>query len=214
MATLGSETWTGTTGAAWPAQWVNGSNQGTATIQANAGRLLADGTGYRRIHRFLNVPAVGKSEVYVEATVAALTEHYGYVFLRSNSAIGDVPYPNGYGVVLTPNATTYTMELADGQYGEYIQTTAPLTYTVGGKLGIRMGVDGTTFRSKVWPLTASEPASWVLTSVDTDNAYPSGRLELGYLSGAANPGITFDNMVLTDGAAAVASPKGSMMLAF
>lgn len=211
MVTLATETWTGTTGAAWPSQWVAGSTQGTATIQSNAGRLLADGNGYRRVNRFLNVADATTSELYVEATVAALTEHYGYAFLRST--VGDTAYPVGYGVVLTPATSTYTMELGYGT-GESVQTTAPLTYTAGARYGIRLRVDGFTFRSRVWNLTGSEPTTWALTSTDADSSFPSGKAWLGYLSGnAANAGMTFDNLTLTDGAAAVPL-QTSMMLAF
>lgn len=211
MVTLATETWTGTTGAAWPSQWVAGSTQGTATIQSNRGRLLADGNGYRRVNRFVNVADATTSELYVEVTIAALTEHYVYAFLRST--VGDTPYPVGYGVVLTPAGTTYTMELGYGT-GESVQSTAPLTYTAGATYGIRVRVDGYTFRSKVWNLTGSEPSAWPLTSTDTDSSFPSGKAWLGYMSGnAANAGAAFDNMLLTDGAATLPQ-QTSMMLAF
>jgi hypothetical protein len=215
MTTLGTETWTGTTGAAWASQWINGSTQGTATIQANAGRLLADGNGYRRVNRFLNVAAVGKSEVYVEVTLSALTEHYSWVFLRANSASGDQAYPLGYGVVFGPGDNTYTMELGYGT-GESLATTAPITYVAANRYGVRLRADGTSFMSRVWNLTGTEPTSWALTNTDTDNTFTTGRVELGYMSGsAANPGTTFDNLTLTDAAVTAApSRAGSMMLAF
>lgn len=201
MATLATETWTGTTGAAWPTQWVTGSTQGTATIQTNRGRLLADGNGYRRVNRYLNIANATTSEIYVEVTIAALTEQYVYVFLRST--IGDNPYPLGYGVMLTPNLTTYTMELGYGT-GESLQTTAPLTYTVGATYGIRLRVEGYTFKSRVWNLTGAEPTSWALTSTDPDSSFPTGKAWLGYMSGnAANGGTSFDNLTLTDAASAV-----------
>lgn len=204
MATLATETWTGSNNAAWPTQWIAGSSQGGtgggATIQSNAGRLLADGNGYRRVNRYLNVANAGTSEVYVEVTIGATTEHYVYIFLRSQSSQGDQAYPNGYGVVLIPSGATVRTELGYGS-GESLQTDNAFTFTAGARYGVRLRADGSTWKARVWNLTGTEPTAWLPSTTDGDNSFPTGRVQLGYTSGnAANPGVSFDNLTLTDGA--------------
>lgn len=216
MTVLATEAWTGTDGAAWASQWVAGVNSGAATIQSNRGRLLTTGTGYQNIQRFLNVPVAGTCELYVEVTFPTVAESEVYMFVRADSSQTSGYYPTGYGVVFTPATGTYTQEAAYGG-GEYMQSSAPVTYTAGATYGVRVRVDGFLVSTKVWNLSGAEPSGWTLTpATDTDSAWPTGRVMLGYHSGnTTNPGVLFDNLTYTDGAATVApSRAGAMMLAF
>lgn len=204
MTTLATETFTGANGSAWGAQWTTGMNQGTATIQSNAGRLLPSNIGYLTVQRFLNIAAAGKCELYVEVTLPAITEQYVYVFIRADSSQTGQYFATGYGVVLKPGDGTYYHEAAYGS-GEYLQTAIPMTYVAGGRYGVRVNADGFTWKSKVWDLSGAEPTAWMATATDTDSAFPTGRVELASQSGqSSNPGVSFDNLTYTDGATAPA----------
>jgi len=80
-----------------------------------------------------------------------------------------------------------------------------ITYSPGQQIRLRVqtaGTNPTTIRAKAWPVSASEPANWMLTATDTASAL-QGAGSVGvesYLSGSAtNAPVTvrYDNFLAT-----------------
>lgn len=211
MATLATESFTGTTGAAWGSQWTAGAANGSATIQANAGQLLPSGTGYKRVSRQLSGMATATlTEVYVEMTLKAVTEHYPVINVRSTTDTG--AYPTGYFIQFYPPGNSWQIlaGYGTGTYGNAASVTS--TAVANHVYGIRLRAEGYVISAKVWDITAgaTEPTSWQSTWTDTDSANPSGKVSLSIGSGnTTNPAVTFDNLTVTDGAVAGSTGTGN-----
>jgi PKD repeat protein len=85
----------------------------------------------------------------------------------------------------------------------------PAKYVAGSVLRVRLeavGAGTTTLQAKAWPVTAAEPAGWLVGATD-DTAVlqaPGGLYLLGYVSGSATASqvVTVDNLHLTAAPAA------------
>jgi hypothetical protein len=85
-----SETWTGTDGAAWPAQWDTAiqSAGSTATIQTNRGRLSLGGTlgGYGDSQNAALGDVAVNIDARVDLYISDITEHFAYFLFRDDYA--------------------------------------------------------------------------------------------------------------------------------
>lgn len=197
MAVLATDTWTGTTGASWAAQWSTPSTSGTAVISNNMGLLTPSGTGYKNTRSFLTgLAARADTEVYVEMTWGSPSvETYADVSVRAQQ--NSEYYPSSYFVRLNPVDTNWYLLLGYGT-GEYGGVTVPFTYTAGATYGVRLQVIGTTINARVWNLAGAEPSTWGATKTGITD-FATGLVALGNQSGnTTNPGVTFDNMSVND----------------
>jgi hypothetical protein len=180
-----TETFTGTTGTAWPSVWTG--TAGTTTIQANKGRLTtptAVNSVYKTGIRTLSMTAI-TGDIDVIATMYSVTQtwNWGFVQIQANgSKVGAEWEPtSGYMLWVTEstsqiaryNPDTSSVALtADTAHGvDTFHST-----TVGMK--VRIQKIGTTLRSKLWRGDATEPTAWFQTVTDSGAALPAGKVAL------------------------------------
>jgi hypothetical protein len=206
VATLLTETWTGTTGAAWPAGWT--TREGTNTIQTNAGRL-SPGTGAYATACSQNtgMASAGDTDLVVSVKGVAGTpvEKYAYAFIDSdggNTAGNWEPDNCYFGYIEFGNPTTASIvHLGQSVGGVVTALGTPLTKTLAGttKYWLRVQRIGTTLQVKVWDAAGAEPGTWDVTA--TVSSPMSGKVGLLCANGAANTNrqFDFDDLTVTDG---------------
>ena len=199
MATLATESWTGSNGAAWPAQWVTGQT-GTgsaATIQGNKGRL-ASGTqggysGASRISRRLNITAPTNVDVSGTWTPDA-NEPYGAVAVRADNTIdtGD-----GYYLLLNKSGTLELAVIVG--YSSTTLGTFSFAASSSTTYGFRLRAVGSLIQARVW--SGTEPATWNVSVTDTA-VTGSGAVGFTVVCGNATVAhaIDFDDLLVNDGA--------------
>jgi hypothetical protein len=211
--TVLTETWTGTTGAAWPTPWTLVGGPGTATIQANRGAITvtgAPGTGTGAIGMYYP-ESRADTDVTVLWRVSSITMAFVNVQVRASATkategAGDY---SSVGYLLQPNigstTTLYIWRVSGGVAA--LGTSATITVAANTDYRFRLRASGGLVQAKFWAASATEPAAWTLTYGDP-NPLPAGGFWLGARNGSAGTdnGYRFDDMtVLASGAAAVAS---------
>lgn len=220
MTTLATETWTGTDGAAWPAQWTTGVvNAATATIVSNAGQLTY-GTGASfaaGAKAYLSgLTAATNLDVTFDVKFANLNEQYLWVALRCpDASIGATP-TNAYYINIFPGNGAASIEVDKNVAATATTIGAAATvnagqFTAGVYRTVRFQAVGNTLQVKVWNTGSAEPGTWNWTGTDTSFTAATGKVWLGTFAGsAANAGnATIDNLIVTDGAA---TGSGSLAL--
>lgn len=220
MATLKTETWTGSNGAAWPSQWTPLANNGAATIQSNRGAMTVNATGYLPNRRAIASFAQKDVELYIEFIPQATTESYIDFCVRQDMTKAGY-YPDGYFVSCDLGGGLWTLGAVDSTNGQFSNTDSLAAFdTTPWAVRLRAITDTantaqSVLQAKVWKVSAGEPATW--TQTKSLNSYErAGSVSVGYTSGGStNPGIQFDNMTVTDGAAtAPLVSTAGMMMAF
>lgn len=198
MATLATDAFTGTNGAA-PSQWARATTGGgNFTVQSNRGRMAVTGTGYTNVRYYWStLGKVADSSVYCEITLSAITEQTIWVAVRDT---GDNQFwPSGLYIRIQPSAGNYESGAAYGTEG-YQKVTTPLTMTAGMTLGVELYAVGSAIKTRVWNLAGTKPAAWDREWTNTDNL-AAGYATLGSWSGqSTNPTYDVDNAQATDGA--------------
>jgi hypothetical protein len=199
MATLATETFTGTNGSAWPAQWIAGQTGtgSSATIQGNLGEL-SSGTqgGYSsdsRISRILNITA--PTDVEISGTWKPdANEPYSSVYVRADTG-GDAQ--TGYWLNLNKSGTIgldRIISYTGTQIGSFSFTASSNT-----TYGFRLRAVGTAIKARVW--SGSEPSTWDIEVTDS-GVTGSGAVGVTVFCGNAtvNHKVWLDDIVVTDGA--------------
>ncbi len=210
MAVLATETWTGATGAAWPAAWtVQGGATGTsvATIQANRGRLTGTASYVANAWMGRATAAAGDFDELVTFTSAtAAPVHVG---MSGGSSGGNAP-SNGYYARLVLNGTNVgdcilqrTSSGSDSQIG---YAWADVAKSATGWT-VRLKRTGATLQVRVWSAGAAEPSTWQLTVTDATPITTALRPFLALDNNAGS--VDFDDLIVTDGATAAAIPAGT-----
>lgn len=207
MTTLASETWTGTTGAAWPAQWTTSATAGTAahTIQANAGEMAVSGSGLIIGRAYLSgMPASVNMDETVSALIPATGAGWLLVVVGSDNGLGYNNFFPTLGYACQVNydgAGGGTLGLyrcpTSGSSDAFLSAKA---MAAGTRQYIRVQRIGSVVRCKVWAASGTEPATWDLTYTDPAPITTAGRLLLSLASNAGNRTTTWDDLVVTDGA--------------
>jgi hypothetical protein len=212
VATLATETWTGTTGAAWPAQWtVDG---GAATIQSNTGQLaISSGTTAEAI-------LLGVSTATFEITGSVK-------FVSGSSPWALIGVGQEWGDAFTQNGYTLSLAQGDGVYLRYTDASAAATdvgyaamsLVSGGTYSFRFRRFGGVLYGRVW--TGTEPGTWTVQWTDTQNK-AAGHPQLSTFSAAGSSTLQWDTLTVLDGPAtgvvgpvanaAGAAPAGSLSL--
>lgn len=200
MALPIAETWTGTTGAAWPSPWTTAAQTGGSnTIQSNAGQqspgtlasYLGGATAY--------YGAVGASdfEIYVDATFTN-NESYPTVAFRTDGVPNSTYYfNNGLHVEIQSNSNFLSLYRLDSG----VRTDIVAAFAVSGVTNwsttashFRIRCSGTNVKVRVWQGTV-EPLVW---NIDTTVTQHSTRQGVGLTisgGGAASQGpVTWDNL--------------------
>lgn len=223
MTTLATEDWTGTDGAAWPAEWSIGypgvqTNKVAPTIMGNKGyQVTGTGTGYgySQVMADRNVPGLGTRwdisvDVTLTAGTAAQNEDDWLVAVVVNSDgtnLNGTYYPDpDYGIEVwfgwdmsthlpyLQNSPRYAGNTVD--FDQFIYLPADF-YAPGNTYTIRTRRIGPTMDSWVWLKGTTPPEAPMLTRIDT-NSYDGTHIGLKTDTGTNDLQYTglWDNLVL------------------
>lgn len=193
-----TETWTGTTGAAWPPQWTIQS--GTGTIQSNGGQLVASGGAYFSGRADLTSMAVaGDTDVVVTFTPSSvITEMYIVIGIDGDgTGAGQVQPDSGYTFWASPLDNQISLDRCDGSSDTQLVNGA-FTFAASTAYSVRFQRVGTTLRARIWAASGSEPTTWALTAILADTP-KTGRMFLGTQNGSdgVSKTVTFDNLTVS-----------------
>lgn len=196
MAVLASETWTGSNGAAWPAQWTGTLGSGaTRTIQTNRGRLTPINSAWSGDARaYLDGMAATAD---VDIVVNALAPSPGNIYFAVAARCDGVPVDS-----FNPQ-TGYAVEFGEGNWtvkkhkdfartdlgsGSYALSSTVATW-------MRFQVQGTALRFRAWQDGATEPTSWTWTGTDSEIA--TGKVWLAATNGETPSSVSFDSLTVS-----------------
>lgn len=192
-----TETWTGTNGNPWPAQWTSGSGTtaAAATIQTNAGQMTTGTTAAGYYRHLLNVALNAQVLVQSQVTFAAVAAaNSARIFLGAATFTSGV-LNSGYEVRLTANTNTVGLYRTDAAGAQVLLTSAAFTVAAATAYQVKVyrlsqGYIGV----KVW--TGTEPDAMTLVAIDATHTI--SRLALGVLGGAdaSSDTITFDTLTV------------------
>ncbi|MGY1673856.1 PKD domain-containing protein, partial [Geodermatophilus sp. SYSU D00710] len=176
--------------------WTMGGGSNVSSVTGGAGQM-GGGIG-RGVSATLR--GVSAQDVAVQADltlVQAATGGGTYVYLGGRQVGGD-----DYRATLRFGSTglvdLYLYRVIGGSETILASQRVPGTYTPGTALTVRLEIEGTALRAKVWPAGTAEPAAWTVTATDTTAALQRpGALFLDvYTSGTATRGqvIRLDNL--------------------
>lgn len=192
MAILATETWTGTNGAAWPAQWAGGiTGTGTNKIQSNAGAMAVSAAGVNAQY-ISTMTAVSAVDYTCTLSGSALAGQAG---LSIGTFAGDFFVDSGYTLAVqfaNQQLQIYSTDATDTT--NTLLATQAFTLVAGTTYNVRLRRVGAIISGKVW--TGTEPASWTITATAT-NVYGTGQVHLSGQSASAVT-FTFDNLTVTD----------------
>lgn len=209
MATLFTETFTGTNGAAWPSSWTTGLTPtgGGAAIQNNAGRLTTGAQGsYSGAARVSRRRTTTYADIDTTVRWRHVTgESYTGFFVRADAAL-DTNF--GYSVELSSWG-----DLNVYKYASYARTTLATSkpgFTANTWYRVRLRVVGSRIQVKVWADTATEPAAWAhdLTDATITSAGHTGSSVVAG-SAASSSVVEVDDWTATDGASANIAPTAN-----
>ncbi len=203
-----SETWTGTTGAAWPAKWstvaVGGSAGYSATIQSNAGQMVPGTVGYGGIREYAASAKSGDFDLTITYTPASQAEAYSALVASTDGSVnsGNSFYPNnGYHLELGLSSSAASSYLKLLKYSGGTSTTlvsnVTKTITAGTRYRIHFQRTGTTLRFRIWVLGNSEPSTWDGTATDSSLlTYGGFYLAAGNGSATTSQNVTWDDLTI------------------
>jgi len=193
LASTYTETWTGTSGSAWPAAWTMGTQGGTATINSAGQGEIVCPTGAYGVGKsaYLNAIAdMPDQDIRVSVNLTDLSEKYPVICGRvGNNAVGGDGFVNSYALVLFPASNQFIIVRLNASGVQTTLATGTATYTAGTRVNVRFNLLGTTLRGKVWNVGTSEPSAWMLST--TDSTYTTGKVGLFSQNGAATTARTF-----------------------
>lgn len=196
---LATESFTGTNGASWPAQWVAGQtgSGSSATIQSNRGRMSSgsqgDYSGSSGVARRLNItPPV---DVDISGTWRPGTlEPYGIVSARADNALDG---ETGYSLRLNKSGTL-GVDVSEG-WNSSVLSSFSFSASSDTDYGFRFRVVGDRIQARVWA-GSTEPSTWQVDLTDT-TITGAGAVGLRVFAGAAavSHSLDWDNIVVTNG---------------
>jgi hypothetical protein len=209
-----TETFTGTNGAGWGANWDSTAFTAvTPDIQSNAGRMRSGAATYTFSRAYLTaMPSTTDTDVVLSFTFSSQIESYLYVGVNADNTglSGDTFFPsNGYGVEIacaTTAASGFTAIFKHRSGGGATETdtsaeTSNLTKTItaGTQYKIRVQRVGPTVRHRIWAAAGSEPTTWDQTYTDSGTLLTGGRLLLTTSNGspATQSTVTVDDLTVS-----------------
>lgn len=191
MAVIHTETWTGSNGAAWPAQWTGrtvGGGTGTSTIQTNRGRQSASGAAYCQRFDLLSGSNIADFDLVVSLGLAnGGAEQYHGVHFRVDANVTSGS-PDGFLVEFWPGSNEVALIDTAADTELVIVGTAGVNDTTRRNLRIRCV--GTSIRVRWWNVGAGEPGTWQIDT--TSSAHTSGRFLLQATNGGTTTARTVD----------------------
>lgn len=189
-----SENWTGTTGAAWPAASWSVAGAGTATIQANAGRLLTStGTLAAVRARFEAMANRQDCEILLSFTPQMSGEWYLTIGTRTysnNVGSGDDSFTTHgmYAQVYNffgPGIWFARKDDLGARTNLSNITTGLPTFSAGTQYKVRFRVQGPRMYIRVWAAAGVEPTTWNMSYLDPDAYEPAGKITVAFMTDGA-----------------------------
>lgn len=205
MALPFAETWTGSNGAAWPADWTTTGSAGvTVDIQSNQGRTRTGAVGaYADYCRgLLTDQAVADFDLTVDVVVGAQAEKYPNIGFRTDRAwnASEFSWPaNGYGVELGISATAGTsfwaIDRVDADTRTSLSGQITYTMTTGDTLHVNIRCAGDVVQFRLWKNSESKPAAPTYSFNDaTHNTRTGHGLAIQGGNSATNIDVSYDNL--------------------
>jgi len=205
MTVITTETWTGTTGAAWPSQWATGTTGtgSSATIQTNVGRLT-NGTaaayaGAGRISRRLTTGNIADGCVLFRFRwpTSGLNNNYVGFWFRSNGSNANL-LDGQRGLIFQAAADFggWKLTAADayGALSGFTEVSVTKSWAVNQWYWVRFGVVGSDIKARVWNDGTSEPSTWDATSTQGNLLTGTGAWGFSIGQGANPSAVTeFDD---------------------
>lgn len=178
------ETWTGTNGAVWPAQWTTTGT--TADIQSNAGRHLTPATANARIDSKL-AGEVSDGQLLCKWQMDSTGVQR---FVEFHARQADT---NNFYSITTDNANTSLYIMSDGNLSVLA---GPVAFVPAANTWYwtRFQWAGTRFLARWWADGLSEPTAWSIDA--TSNTFSVGQVVLASANGSAATARTtsFDDL--------------------
>jgi large repetitive protein len=194
--TAASETWTGSDGTAWPAQWsLNSASNGSATLVANRGRLTTTQGAYAGKQAMILadvVPADFEAVVDLTPQVSGDTERWSQLMFRTDG-VGYEPR-NGFAVDIRSTGAVSVL-----RYDNYTRTSLGLSSAISGTtLRIRVRAQGSNIKVRVWSTAAAEPSTWLFDLTDANHTTRT-RMMIGLFGGntVATRVADWDNLTVS-----------------
>jgi len=189
------------------AKWVTqGTSSGgaSATYQSEAMRFSSGNAGgyagTNRVTRNFNYTYTADGVITFDYTIDA-NEPYGLVAWRATTS--GVDYPSGYFLSLTKSWAAKIIKSVS--YSATDLVTSSFTHTAGTLYHGEINVTGSTFNVYLWADGGSKPGTPTLSSTGDTTFTGAGTWGISVAAGnaAVNHSITFDNVVVSDGAGTV-----------
>jgi hypothetical protein len=200
-SSLYSESFTGANAAGWPAAWATGGTNGAASIQSNEGRLTFNdvASSFSRA-QLTGVTARPDADLLTSYRFdSTATGPYFSVYVRGSGGWQNGYRPvNGYGLQITPNSGTITLEKNVAGTRTTIQNVSGAQSVSAAKHWLRLRVTGSTIQFRTWLDGTSEPSTWAATATDT-SVSGNGQVFVSLNRGSSNVGTRFvalDDLVL------------------
>lgn len=203
MAVLATETWTGSDGDGWPAQWTAsdwGLDFGAVMdIQGGRGRLTpnqAAWAGGARAYLAGMAPATNTS-LRVGVSTPNPDQPYIFAGVRASSYPMNADKP-GEGYLVGLGEGSLFLDKVASSTLTNLGTVAGPSRPASVTTWMAVEAIGTAIRAKAWVDGTLEP-DWMLTA--TDSAVSSGKVWLSVSQGSAPTQVFFDDLTVTDTAA-------------
>lgn len=206
-AILAADVFPGSSSQPWSSTWLTGqAYAGSYAVQVDGYGLLGAGSigsyGGRRTQR---VSLSARSDFDLEFVVRFdTTRPILHAMVRGDSS-DDLRY--GYGVRVEVGTTNNVIMYRQNNYAQVPLGTASVTVAEWTRMRVKIRLQGSDVRCKVWADGTAEPGSWLLTA--TDGAYTTPGYALVGIVGGSVPWAQayIDDMTLRDPAASGASPE-------
>jgi pimeloyl-ACP methyl ester carboxylesterase len=183
VALLLSETFTGTNGDPWDADWTDIFSAGNATIQGNRGRITTSGDTIM----WADTVTLGTNyDVRCDLIIADSTT--GWIDFAADFSTTSTG--NGHEVELNQSANTVTIYTINSYVGGGSPVSTSYTFASTDTVHVHIRVRGTACWVRVWKNAEDEPLAWQLTTTLT---YTNTEVTLG--ANGAGGVVDFDNFL-------------------
>ena len=203
-STLFTDQFTAANGSPWGSGWATTANNGSATVQSNAGRLSFNDTAgaYARAQLTGVGGRADSAALFSYQWSAGSSGAYLNVFLRGSGGWQNTYRPlNGYGLEFSSGSSTISVKRNVNGVTTTLGTVAGAQSVGTQKQWLRLRVVGSTVQFKSWVDGTAEPATWRATFTDTQVSAP-GQLHISMPRSSSNVGnrfVTIDDLTVTSG---------------
>lgn len=205
----GTETWTGTNGAAWPSPWGSflGGTGNAQDIQSNRGRQVTSSV----VAGYFGTRAIYGSATDLDISVTVqfdkTGDSWGQINFRSDGAwnANSAVVSNGYMFYIDVASQALVLQRVVSNTQTTIAQTS-FTLSINTEYRIRLVAKGSRLLGKIWAASDGEPSEWTVDAWDTTYT-SSGEWSLAASSGNTTS-VTYlwDDLVWDDTPQTPAAP--------